>query len=1258
MKPFVHLHVHTEYSLLDGAARIKKLFDLARELNMPAIAMTDHGNMYGAMDMFHAAEDSWQAVVKKLKLKNAVAQYKETPEGKAAWQQYEADHAAWEKNPVGKEPLQPSDMPTKDDMVITKDDRVTYKDLYVKPIIGCEFYMVEDMKVPGGKNDHLVLLAKDDVGYHNLMKLNSLAWLEGFYSRWPRIDMKCLKEHAEGLICLSACVAGRIPRFILDNNYEAAKAHALELQSYFAPGDFYLEMQDHGIHDRDGNLIERIVNAKLTHLSRETGIPLVVTNDAHYLRKSDAEMHEVLLCIQTADYMDNEKRFRFEGTEFYVKSYDEMAELFPNQLEALDRTLEIADKVTLTIPTKKPLLPPYYPEDGSTPAEFLRKMTYEGLVKRYGAITPALKERADYELGVVIDMGFAEYYLIVWDFIHYAKTHGVPVGAGRGSGVGSIVAYSIGITNVDPLKYNLIFERFLNKERVSMPDFDVDICSDGREKVIEYVRDKYGRDKVTQIITFGTLAAKQAIKDVARVYRVPFAEVEAITKPIPNVPGCCLKGVLGRYDQNDKKAADYNKMRSNDLIEMYERDPNVRRIVDMAEKLEGMPRNTGMHAAGVVICAEPVADHIPLQHNDGIVTTQYPKDQVEELGLLKMDFLGLTNLQDIKFAKQYIKENAGVDVDFEKLGYEDPKVYELIGSGETDAVFQLESGGMKKFMRDLRPTCFEDIIAGISLYRPGPMDSIPDYIKGKKNPETITYIDPRLEHILSNTYGVMVYQEQVMDIVRELGGYSYGRADILRRIMSKKKQKEMEVQKHIFLVGHPGDAKNSPVEGAIKRGMSEQNALKIFDQMASFAKYAFNKSHAAAYAVLSYETAYLKLYYPQEFITAVMNSRIDKPDEIEKYLTYLADHGVKVYPPSVNEGDVYFHTDGKSVRYGLTSIKGVGVDASVKLVEERRKNGKYRSLEDLLRRQEVMLNKTMIESLIKAGAMDCFGETRATLLMNYEKIVSAIVGDRKRSEMGQLSLFDDMFGDSFGLSEDIELDRVPEMDWDLLLDNEKTLMNVYMSGHPLEAYRQDYKHIPFHLGDLVESEEEDFDEDGVMKDEIGQYNNKFVTVAGMIATMVKKPDRSGNDFISGVIEDLSGKVEFVMFSRAYAQYKHLFAKRAILKVDGRLSYRDGKYNLSINSASDWRHETETHAQGETIPSGKDYALVLVAPDDEKTKNNMLDIVRAYPGDMMVYVQINGKYFRPDNDVTPTPACLAELKGLLGEPNVILKPLKK
>ena len=1235
-KPFVHLHLHTEYSLLDGAIRIKKLFAYARKHNMPAVAMTDHGNMYGAMDLFHAAKSDWEEQVRTIKLKSALEEYERR---------------------LAEDPESAGDKPTYDDIVVAKEDKVTYGHLYIKPIIGCEFYVVPDMREPGGKNDHLVLIAKDEVGYRNLMKLNSLGWTEGYYGGKARIDLECLSHHSEGLICLSACIVGRIPKLILAGDYEGAKAYALRLRSMFAEGDFYLEMQDHGIVE-DGRALEKISNAGLIRIAHETGIRLVVTNDAHYMSRDDAEMHDVLLCIQTAAFLDDEKRMRFQGKEFYLKTYDEMAALFPGHLDALDCTLEIADKVTLTMPTKQQLLPPYKTPDKSTPQDYLRRMTMEGLAKRYDPVTPEIIQRAEYELSVVIEMGFAEYYLIVWDFIHYAKTHGIPVGAGRGSGVGSIVAYAIGITNVDPLRFNLIFERFLNKERVSMPDFDVDICSEGREQVIEYVRNLYGRDKVTQIITFGTLAAKQAIKDVARVYRIPYADVEKMTKPIPNVPGCCLKGVLGRYDpENEKDAAKYNPMRSNDLIELYNTDSVVRMVVDMAEKLEGMPRNTGMHAAGVVICSEPVADHIPLQQNDGIVTTQFPKDQVEELGMLKMDFLGLTNLTDLKKCKQYIKANTGKEVDFAVLGYEDPKVYDLIGQGETDAVFQLEGGGMKKFMRDLHPTSMEDIIAGISLYRPGPMDSIPDYIHNKQHPEDIRYIDPRLEPILRNTYGIIVYQEQVMEIVRVVGGYSYGRADILRRIMSKKKQKEMEVQKHIFLVGHPGDEYNSPVEGAIKLGMSEENAVKLFNDMASFAKYAFNKSHAAAYAVLSYETAYMKLYYPQEFITAVMNDRIDKPDEKEKYLTYLREHGVTILPPCVNHSDTWFYTDGKTVRYGLNCIKGVGADASMKMVAERQRGGEYRGLQDLLERQETMPNKTMIENLIKAGAMDCFGETRATLLANYEKVVSAILGDRKRSAGGQLSLFDDMFG--LGVTGAVELVRMPEMERDLLLENEKDLLNVYMSGHPLDSYRADYASVPFHLGQLKEdlSEEElDDSEDAVSDATLGQYNNRTVLVAGMINAIVKKPDKSGNDFVSGTLVDLTGSVEFVCFARTYAKYRQLLEKRAIVRMEGRLSYRDHRYSLSVQTVTDWQHAAQAEVE-EAIPDATRYALVLTVAS-KRHQDKVKEVMQAYRGDMQVYCLIDGRYYKAEGGILASKAALSELRAELGEEGVLLKELKR
>ena len=1242
-KPFVHLHVHTEYSLLDGATRINKIFDLARRLDMPAVAMTDHGNMYGALTFFHAAEDNWAKVVKDLKFHQALEDYEKA---------------------LAADPATAGDKPSKDDIVFTKEDRVTYADLYIKPIIGCEFYMVEDMHRSGGKNDHLILLAKNEAGYRNLMLLNSLGWTEGYYAGKARIDMDCLSRHAEGLICLSACIVGRIPRLILAGDYEGAKQHALRLKSFFAPGDFYLEMQDHGIVE-DGRALEKINNQGLIRLSNEIDVPLVVTNDAHYLTADDAEMHDVLLCIQTAAYLDDEKRMRFQGKEFYIKNYDEMAALFPHHLDALDRTVEIANKITLQMPKKRELLPPYRPEDGSTPAEYLRRMTMEGLVKRYGTVTPAIRERAEYELGVIIDMGFPEYYLIVWDFIHYAKTHDIPVGAGRGSGVGSIVAYAIGITNVDPLRYNLIFERFLNKERVSMPDFDVDICSEGRGKVIEYVVGKYGKDKVTQIITFGTLAAKQAIKDVARVFRIPFSEVEKMTKPIPNVPGCCLKGVLGRYTADDKNYENYNKMRSNDLIELYNNDSTVRKIIDMAEKLEGMPRNTGMHAAGVVICAQPVAECIPLQQNDGIVTTQYPKDQVEELGMLKMDFLGLTNLTDLKYAKQYIRENTGREIDFGVLGYEDPKVYELISSGETDAVFQLEGGGMKSFMRNLQPSTMEDIIAGISLYRPGPMDSIPDYVRNKKDPSLIHYLDPRLEPILRNTYGVLVYQEQVMDIVRTVGGYSYGRADILRRIMSKKKQKEMDIQRHIFLYGQPGDGKNSRVEGALALGMTEENAIKLFESMASFAKYAFNKSHAAAYAVLSYETGYMKRYYPQEFITAVMNNRIDKPDEIEKYLTYLRDHGVQILPPCVNNSREWFHTDGKTVRFGLASIKGVGVEASRKLVEERNLHGDYKDLQELLQRQEVLPNKTMLESLIKSGAMDCFGQTRSTLLANYEKLVAAVANDKKRSATGQLSLFDDGFG--LDMNTAIRLDIMPEMDRDLMLSFEKDLLNVYMSGHPLDAYRADYAAVPFHLGDLKEDVAEegaDEDNDFVQDDSLGQYANQYVSVAGMIDALVKKPDKSGNDFVTGMLEDLTGKVEFVCFARQYAKYKTLFVKRAIVRMEGRLGYRDGNYSLNVSSVSPWQHTGDAAPAPaaptdsvESVPSAQRYALVLVI-DTLAQQNEAKRIVAANAGEMRVYWYTGGHYYDAGVKVYPSMAALAALRRALGEQGVVLKEFKK
>jgi len=1238
-KKFVHLHVHTEYSLLDGAARISEIFQVARSMNMPAIAITDHGNMYGAMTFFHAAKADWEGQVKKKKLQLAIAEYEKK---------------------LAEDPDNAGNMPTKDDIVIKKEDNEIYKDLYIKPIIGCEFYMVPNMHERGGKNDHLILLAKDDVGYHNLMKLNSLAWLDGFYAKWPRIDLECLEKYKEGLICLSACIAGRIPRFLIDGDYESALNYAKKFKDMFGD-DFYLEMQNHRFTE-NGRDLEKITNLGLMKISKELGIKLVVTNDAHYLRKEDAKSHDVLLCIQTAAHISDEKRMRFPNDEFYLKSYDEMLELFPEHKDALDVTLEIADKINLPMPTKKPLLPPFKPANGMSAEEFLRSMTWENLYKKYPEVTDVIKKRAEYELDVICKMGYVEYFLIVWDFIRFAKENGIPVGAGRGSGVGSIVAYSIGITNVEPLRFNLIFERFLNTERVSMPDFDVDFCSEEREKVIEYVREKYGHANVTQIITFGTLAAKQAIKDVARAYELPYSEVDKITKAIPTMPGLELKGVLGRFDEKDEKQREkYGKMKSPDVIAMYESDPTIRMIIDVAVSLEGMPRNTGMHAAGVVICSDDVSKHIPLQHNDGVITTQYPKDQVEELGLLKMDFLGLTNLTDLKYAKRYIKENHGVEVDFGKLGYEDPAVYQLISSGETDAVFQLESSGMKSFMRNLAPSNLEDIIAGISLFRPGPINSIPKYVYNKKHPSEIVYVDPRLEPILSNTYGCIVYQEQVMQIVREIGGYSFGRADILRRIMSKKKKKEMAVQKHIFLYGQAGDAKNSPVEGALSRGMAEDVAIGLFDEMTSFASYAFNKSHAAAYAVLSYETAYMKKYYMPEFITAVLNDRSKNTDDVEKYIGYLRDHGVPVDKPDVNLSQVMFSTDGKRVRYGLSVIKGSGHEASQKMVEEREKNGPYTSFQNLLERQEVMINKTMIEGLIMSGACDCFGHTRATLMRYYDAITASIVADKKHKSTGQLSLFDGFFEDDAMVVE-IHMDEVKEYDKQTILEEEKKLLCVYISGHPLDDYRQAYSTVPFKLSVLREEKPEGEDE-GQMMEETGKYAGQTVSVAGRLAEAQKRIDKRGNEFGSGILEDLDYQVEFVAYGSQFSAVRNSMRKGNIVKAEGRLNYKDGLYTLMVSKMTDWilDKSQNTNVQDVTFDLPKvDYSnkvLLITFPNANLNRNQLNAVLNTYPGNQEVYLMLAGKYFISDVKVNYSDKLLAELRNLYGD-RVVLKDRKK
>lgn len=1258
-KQFVHLHVHTQYSLLDGAARIPDIFAFARKHNMPAIAITDHGNMYGAMDYFHAARDEWASLVKKIKLEKAIKEYEEK---------------------LKEDPSFDGNKPEKDDIVFNKEDEKEYADLYIKPIIGCEFYTVPDMhKMERGKNDHLIILAKDDVGYHNLMKLNTFAWKEGYFGGKPRIDLEMLEKYKEGLICLSACIAGRIPRYILDDDYDSALAYAKRLKDMFGD-DFYIEIQNHKFIENGRNL-EQISNIGLIKIAKELNLKLVATNDAHYVKREDAKSHDVLLCIQTASYVDEEKRLRFPNDEFYLKTYDEMAELFPSIPEALTNTLEIANKITLEMPKKKALLPPFVPDNGQTPADYLSDMARANLSKRYKVVTPEIMERCNSELNVIISMGYVEYFLIVWDFIRYAKENGIPVGAGRGSGVGSIVAYSIGITNVDPLRFHLIFERFLNVERVSMPDFDIDFCSIGRSKVIEYVTQKYGKNNVTQIITFGTLAAKQCIKDVSRAFRIPYAEVDKMTKPIASMPGLCLKGILGEYDENDPKQREkYGKMKCPEFIELYHNDSQVRMVVDIARDLEGMPRNTGMHAAGVVICKDDVSDHIPLQHNDGVITTQYPKDQVEELGLLKMDFLGLTNLTDLKYTKEYILENHGVTVDFDKLGYEDPAVYKLISSGETDAVFQLESGGMKSFMMQLAPSGMEDIIAGISLYRPGPMDSIPKYIENKKHPEKVVYLDERLRPILDNTYGVIVYQEQVMQIVRELGGYSFGRADILRRIMSKKKQKEMIIQRHIFLYGQESDGKNSKVIGALKNGVKEEVANALFDEMTSFAKYAFNKSHAAAYAVLSYETAYMKLYYMPEFITGVLNNRSKVTDDVEKYVGYLREHGVPVTKPDVNSSKTLFSTDGKTVNYGISVIKGSGYEASQKLVEERNANGPYTSFQNLLERQEVMINKTMLEALIMSGACDCFGHTRATLMRYYESIISAITSDKKKRETGQISMFDSLFDNELGESSEIKMTEVAEFDKSYLLEKEKELLCVYMSGNPLDDYIPYYGKIPFKLGVLREltrnadDDSQEFDI-GEAKDSPDKYDGQLVKVGGMLSEVSRKTSKKGSELCVGRIEDIEYNCEFACFGNPFQTYKPYFVKNAIVLMDGRLSYKDGRYSIVVSSVKPWIVDKESASVSSEPQIGLDYTvrdeqleneslidyskkvLLLKLDGVSDRKQRIFDVLKKHAGNEVVYSLWDGKFYTMPTKAKYSDALVRDLQAVIGDNNVELKDKK-
>ena len=999
----------------------------------------------------------------------------------------------------------------------------------IKPILGCEVYVApgsrwdKDIHTGEDRYYHLILLAENDLGYHNLMKIVSIGFTEGYYYK-PRVDRETLEKYHEGIICLSACLAGEVQRKLGFGQYEEAKEAALWHREVFGQDNYFLELQDHGIP------LQRTVNQQLLRLSEDTGIKLVATNDCHYTYDTDAEPHDILLCLQTGKKLTDENRLRYDGGQYYVKSEAEMRALFPYVPEAIAQTQKIADRCNVEIVFHESKLPKYQLPEGYTSDEYLTKLCHEGFEKRYPDASDELKERLEYELSVIRSMGYVDYFLIVWDFINYARSQDIMVGPGRGSAAGSVVSYSLGITNIDPIRYNLIFERFLNPERVSMPDIDVDFCVNRRGEVIDYVMNKYGKDHVVQIVTFGTMLAKGAIRDVGRVMDLPYAFCSNIAKMIPNEPGITID-----------KALESNS----DLRKQYEEDPTVKTLIDMSKRLEGLPRNTSMHAAGVVISQERMDEYVPLSRaQDGTITTQFTMTTVEELGLLKMDFLGLRNLTVIQNALKLIKENQGIDLDIDKIDLDDKEVYAAISTGKTEGVFQLESNGMKSFMKELRPQSLEDVIAGIALYRPGPMDFIPAYIKGKNHADEITYDCPQLEPILSPTYGCIVYQEQVMQIVRDLAGYTWGRSDLVRRAMSKKKSEVMQKERQNFVYGNEAEG----VAGCIANGIDEQTANKIYDEMIDFAKYAFNKSHAAAYAVVTYETAYLKYYYPVEYFAALMTSVIDNLPKVSEYIREAKELGIELLPPDINEGEWGFSVDGGAIRYGLSAIKSVGRSVIESIVAERKAHGKFKSLSDFCERMTTKeMNKRTVESLIKAGAFDSLWGTRKQYMQVYIRVIDNASSQKKNNLAGQMSFFDFMSEEDKSEYK-VSLPDVGEFDREQLLAFEKEVLGIYVSGHPLDAYQDKMKkHITASTADFIIEEESGRSR---VKD------NSYVTVGGMITGITIKGTKNNKTMAFLTLEDLLGTVEVIVFPNKYDVYRGLLAEDEKVFITGRVSAED------------------------------------------------------------------------------------------------------
>ena len=1149
---FAHLHVHTEYSLLDGACRIDRMMERVKELGQEAIAITDHGVMYGCIDFYKAA--------------------------KAAG---------------------------------------------IKPIIGCEVYVarrgMED-KVHGVDNDpyHLVLLCKDRKGYENLCLLVSEAFLRGFYGK-PRVDLELLAKHHEGLLCLSACLAGGVAQFLMEDSYDGAKAYALKLRSIFGEENFYLELQDHGIEE------QRAVNRGIMRLSRETGIPMVVTNDAHYLRKEDAQMQDVLLCIQTGKTIDDANRMKFQTEEFYLKSEEELRTLFPNCDEAFENTVRIAEKCNLEFTFHEYHLPSFPVPEGYTNEEYFRQLCMKGFRERYSNPPQSYLDRLNYEIDVISRMGYVNYYLIVWDFIRYAKETGIPVGPGRGSGAASIAAYCMHITEVDPMQYALIFERFLNPERVSMPDFDTDFCQERRGEVIEYVMRKYGADHVAQIATFGTMAARGAIRDVGRALNFSYAETDIVAKLVPTTLHITLKEAL----QVSPK-----------LKEMYDGDPRVRKLIDTAMSLEGMPRNTSTHAAGVVITADPVCSYVPLSRNDDTIVTQYTMTTIEELGLLKMDFLGLRNLTVIKDAEEQIQK-FNPDFSMDRIPDNDPETFKMLTEGKTQGVFQLESAGMTGVCVSMKADSIEDITAIVALYRPGPMDSIPRFIENKLNNKKVTYKCPELEPILKVTYGCIVYQEQVIEIFRQLGGYTMGQADNIRRAISKKKMKVIEEERKVFVYG---DAEKG-IRGCVANGIKEAVAQSLYDEIVAFANYAFNKAHAVCYAVVAYQTAYLKCHYPRQYMAALMTSVLDSAGKISGYIAECKELGIAVLPPDINRSEDHFSVEGDGIRFGLGAIKNVGHGLIRAVAAKRAEGGPFRSLEDFLQRMgEGELNKRAVENFIKCGAMDCFGYHRSELLAVYDSMMDAVASTRKKNLEGQMGLFSMLEEDDSAAA--IEIPKLNEMKKADLMAMEKETTGIYISGHPMDDYRPYLKGtrvIP--IGALME-------EDSAYQDE------QIVSVAGIVQNVKMKTTRNNSMMAYVTIEDDTAAIETLAFSNVINQYGSYLRENEAVVITGRLSVRDEKEpQIVLNRArpiSDFADAEPVEAPA-PLPKRSSGTLYLRLPTENGPLfHKIRAIINMFPGESGAVVYFEDTRQRRGTRCSLDSRMLDELVRVLGQANVVVK----